>query len=253
MEIPFFPKRASLPMMKLEILALLAACMVLPLQAQIKRTDRKSLLDSDPSVIYLEPTLGKPLELKVIKEAPVFLGKDGQHRLGTLKADQTVKLEAITDKIYRVRGQGKHDGVAGWVAPWAFSSTDPDFVANLKKLYDRQIQVLALIAEKQVAVGMTLDEVSQSLGKPNKTSVRKTAAGQSGRWEFVIYEEIKNYVTEVDRQTGAVYRRLASVTRQEKSKTAVEFEDDIVTAVEESEDRVGGAVRIVVPPLIFRW
>lgn len=239
--------------MKLKILAILAACMVLPLQAQIKRTERKSLLDSDPTVVYLEPTLGKPLELKVIKEAPVFSGKDGQHRLGTLKADQIVKLEAINDKIYRVRGQGKHGDVTGWVAPWAFSSPDPDFVANLKKLYDREIQVQALIAAKQVAVGMTLDEVTRSLGKPNKTSVRKTAVGQSGRWEFVIYEEIKNYVTEVNRQTGAVYRRLASVTRQEKSKTAVEFEDDVVTAIEESEDRIGGSVRIIVPPLIFRW
>ena len=55
-----------------------------------------------------------------------------------LKANQTVRLEAITDKIYRVRGQGTRDGISGWVAPWAFSSTDPDFVANLKNLYTRQ-------------------------------------------------------------------------------------------------------------------
>lgn len=254
MEIPFFANRATFLQMKLEILAILAACLVLPLQAQqIKRTERKSLLDSDPTVVYLEQTIGKPLELKVIKEASVFSGKDGQHRVGTLKTDQTVKLDAITDKIYRVRGQGKHGDVVGWVAPWAFSSTDPDFVENLKKFYERTMQVQALIAEKQVAVGMTLDEVGQSLGKPSKTSVRKTANGQSGRWEFVIYEEIKNYVTEIDRQTGAVYRRLVSVTRREKSKTAVEFEEDVVTAVEESEDRVGTNVRIVIPPLIFRW
>jgi hypothetical protein len=64
---------------------------------------------------------------------------------------------------------------------------------------------------------------------------------------------VKHYVTEVDRQTGSVYRRLASVTREEKSKTAVEFADNLVTVVEESEDRVGGNVRIVVPPLVFRW
>ncbi|RYD39914.1 MAG: hypothetical protein EOP85_15160 [Verrucomicrobiaceae bacterium] len=164
-----------------------------------------------------------------------------------------MKLDAITDKIYRVRGKGKHGDVVGWVAPWAFSSKDPEFVENLKKFYERQMQVQALIAEKQVAVGMTLEEVGQSLGKPSKSSVRKTAEGQSGRWEFVIYEEIKNYATEVDRQTGAVYRRLISVTRREKSKTAVEFENDVVNAVEESEDRVGTNVRIVVPPLIFRW
>jgi hypothetical protein len=172
--------------MKLELLALALVCLILPLHAQEKRGERKSLLDSDPTVVYLDQTLKKPLELKVVKEAPVFSGKDGQHRLGVLKADQQVRLEAITDKIYRVRGQGKHGDIAGWVAPWAFSSPDPEFVANLKLLYERQMQVQALIAAKQVAVGMTLDEVALSLGKPNKTSLRKTAAGQSGRWEFVI-------------------------------------------------------------------
>lgn len=239
--------------MKLEMLAIIAACLVVPAQAQIKRPERKSLLDTDPTVVYLEQTLKKPIELKVVKEAPVFSDKEGKQRLGTLKADQSVRLEAITDKIYRVRGQGTRDGISGWVAPWAFSSVDPDFVANFKQLYERQIQIQALIADRKVAVGMTLDEVILSLGKPTKTSSRKTATGQSGRWEFIEYEDIKNYVTEIDRTTGQAYRRLVSVTRVEKSKMAVEFENDVVTAIEESEDHQGGNVQIIVPPLIFRW
>jgi hypothetical protein len=238
--------------MKLEIFAIIATCLVLPLEAQIKRVERKSLLDSDPMVVYLDQTLKQPIDLKVIKEAPVFSDREGKHRLGTLKADQTVRLEALTDRIYRVRGQGTHNGIAGWVAPWAFSSTDPDFVANLKLLYERQIQVQTLIANRQVAVGMTLDEVSLSLGKPTKTTLRKTAAGQSGRWEFIEYEDVKNYTTEIDSQ-GNTYRRLASITRVEKGKTAVEFENDIVSAIEESEDHQGGNVKIIIPPLIFRW
>ncbi len=239
--------------MKPGLFTLIAACLILPLQAQLKRAERRSLLDNDPAVVYMEQALKKPVELKVIKEAPVFSDKEGRQRLGTLKADQTVRLEAITDKIYRVRGQGTREGISGWVAPWAFSSTDPEFVANLKQLYERQIQVQALIANKQVAAGMTLDEVALAKGKPTKTSVRKTATGQSGRWEFIEYEEVKNYVTEIDQATGQAYRRLVSVTRQEKGKTAVEFENDTVTAVEESEDRQGGNVRIIVPPVIFHW
>jgi hypothetical protein len=238
--------------MKLEIFAIIATCLVFPLEAQIKRVERKSLLDSDPMVVYLDQTLKQPIDLKVIKEAPVFSDREGKHRLGTLKADQTVRLEALTDRIYRVRGQGTHNGIAGWVAPWAFSSTDPDFVANLKLLYERQIQVQTLIANRQVAVGMTLDEVSLSLGKPIKTTLRKTATGQSGRWEFIEYEDVKNYTTEIDSQ-GNTYRRLASITRVEKGKTAVEFENDIVSAIEESEDHQGGNVKIIIPPLIFRW
>jgi hypothetical protein len=174
-------------------------------------------------------------------------------RLGTLKANQTVRVEAITDKNYRVRGQGTRDGISGWVAPWAFSSTDPEFVANLKQLYDRQIQVQKLIEARSVAVGMTLDEVSRSQGKPTKTSVRKTATGQSGRWDFIQYEDVKNYATEIDRATGRTFRRLVSVTRVEKGKVAVEFENDVVTAVEENEDHQGSNVRIIVPPVVFRW
>lgn len=239
--------------MKPKIVLLILATFVVPCEAQLRQKERKSLLDSDPTVVYLDQTLKRQIDLKVIKEAPVFSDKDGNLRLGILKADQTVRLEAITEKCYRVRGQGTHDGIVGWVAPWAFSSTDPEFVANLKLLYERQIQVQKLIAEKQVAVGMTADEVSLSLGTPTTTSLRKTAQGQTGVWEFIEYEDVKNYATEVDRTTGQVYRRLISVTRVEKGKVKVEFQNDAVAAIEQTEDHQGGNVKIIVPPLVFRW
>jgi hypothetical protein len=251
--VPFFKKPVIVPHMKLGMRLLIAACLVLPLSAESKRGTRKSLLDTDPDVVYLDQTMTKPIDLKVIKEAPVFSDKEGKIRLGTLKANQTARLEAITDNIYRVRGQGTRDGIAGWVAPWAFTSKDPQFVVHLKDLYDRQLQVQALIQAKQVAVGMTLDEISRSRGKPTKTSLRKTEKGQSGRWEYIDYEQIKHYTTRVDPVTGGVYRQFSHITQVEKSRTAVEFKDDVVTAVEESEDRQGGNVRIVVPPLIFGW
>jgi hypothetical protein len=239
--------------MQLGRLAFIAAVLVVPLRGEIKRVERKSLLDSDPTVVYLDQTLKKTIDLQVIKDAPVFSDKEGKQRLGTLKGNQTVRLEAITDKIYRVRGQGTRDGIAGWAAPWAFSSTDPEFVAHLKSLYERQIQIQNLIAKNQVAIGMTLDEVTLSKGKPTKTTTRKTATGESGRWDFIEYEDVKNYVTEVDRATGNTYRRLVSITRVEKSKSFVEFENDVVTAVEESEDHQATKSRIVVPPQIFQW
>ena len=190
----------------------------------------------------------------MIKEAPVFSDKEGKHRLGTLKADQTVRLEAITDKIYRVRGQGTRDGIAGWVAPWAFSSKDPQFVAHLKELYERQIQVQALIEAKQVAVGMTLDEVSLSRGKPTKTSCPQDrqranpAAGNSSTTRK------SNTTSPASIRSPARFTASFPTSRRwRKSRTAVEFENNVVTAVEESEDHQGGNVRIVVPPLIFGW
>jgi hypothetical protein len=233
------------------VVAALLFC--LPALGEVKKVERKSLLDSEPDVVYLADAVEKPVKLNVVKEAPVFSDKSGKHRLGTLKADQTVELEAITDKIYRVRGQGTRDGIAGWVAPWAFTSKDPQFVFHLKELYDRQIQVQTLIAAKQVAVGMTLNEVTRSRGKPTKTTVRKTEKGQTGSWDFVEYEEVKHYITRLDPVTGAAYRQFSHVTQTEKSRLSVEFENNVVTAIEESEDKKEGNVRIVVPPLIFGW
>ena len=159
-------------------MAILFTCLLAPpLDAQVKRTPRKSLLDSEPGVVYLEQASVKPLELKVIREAPVFSDKEGKHQLGTLAANQIARIEAITDKVYRVRGMGTRGGIAGWVAPWAFSPNDPEFAAKLKQFYDRQIQVQELIAANQIACGMTMEEISRVLGKPTKTSSRKTETG----------------------------------------------------------------------------
>jgi len=232
---------------------LLALCTTLAATAQGIRKDRKSLLDTDPEVVYLAQWLDEPVELKVVKQAPVFADRKGSHRLGFLKADQIVRLEAVTDKIYRVRGQGTRDGIAGWVAPWAFTADDPDFAERLKEFYQRQIEVQALIAAKQAALGMTLKEVEAALGQPVKTNLRKTEKGSSGMWEYIDYDEVKHYITRTDPVTRTVYRQLSHIEQVERGRTNVEFKDDIVTAIEHSEDRRGGTVKIIVPPLVFGW
>lgn len=221
-------------------------------EAQAPRT--KSLLNSDPDVVYLDEHLAKPLVLKTIKDAPVFSDRNGVNRVSTLKAGQKVKLEAITDRIYRIRTLGKYDKFSGWCGPWAFEcEKDEEFVAHLKEFYERQMAVAKLIAAKEVAVGMTMDEVTLALGKPTKTSMRKTANGNTGLWEYVVTDEVKNYVTRTDPRTGAVYRQAVSVSQIEKSRTNVEFTDNIVSAVEVSKDTGGSTTRIVVPPLVFGW
>ncbi len=227
-----------------------------PAAGQIRKAREGGLLEQDPDVVYLDRHFDESFELVVVKEAPVYSDKAGRHRLGTLKADQKVKLEALTERAYRVRGQGTRDGIAGWVPPWAFKATweDADFVAGLKQLYQRQQEVKKLIAAREVAVGMTLAEVAESLGQPTRTQVRRTGKGQSGSWEFIDYEEVKHYVAVPDPLTGVVYQRLSHVTQEERGKTRVEFADDVVTAVEQSESRRGGGnVRIIVPPVVFGW
>lgn len=239
--------------MKAGITALLGLALVLPMSAETKQ-QRKSLLNSEPDVIYLADILEQPIKLKVTKEAPVFSDKEGRQRLGFLKANQTVDLEGMTEKAYRIRGMGRtNNGIAGWVGPHAFSHPQEDFVAKLKQLYERQIAVNKIIAEEGVAIGMTLGEVEKSRGKPTKTSLRRTAKGEAGSWEYIDYDEVKHYVTRIDPLSGRAIRQLSHVTREETGKTVVEFEDGLVTALQEEENKGPGNVRIIVPPLVFGW
>jgi len=246
-----FPKiQVKLPAMRPAMAILFACLLAPPLDAEVKRTPRKSLLDSEPGVVYLEQASVKPLELKVIREAPVFSDKEGKHQLGTLAANQIARIEAITDKVYRVRGMGTRGGIAGWVAPWAFSPNDPEFAAKLKQFYERQIQVQELIAANQIACGMTMEEISRVLGKPTKTSSRKTEADETATWEYVRYEEVKHYITRIDPTTGTSYRQLSHITQEEKSRINVDFENQIATAIEESKDHSKKSPRIILQPLI---
>ena len=240
--------------MRTALVSALLLSLFLPVSAQTKRTERKSLIDREPDVVHLAEYVKEPIELKVVKDAPVFSDKNGKNKLGILKADQTVILEAMTEKAYKVRGQGEKNGISGWVGPHAFTSAkDPNFVENLKKFHARQIEVQALIAEKQVAIGMTPEEVSMVRGTPTKTSVKQTEKGQSGRWEYIDFEQVEHYNYRRDPVSGQVFRQLSYVTQEEKNKTVIEFENGLVSALEESEQRRGAPLKIVVPPVVFSW
>jgi hypothetical protein len=239
--------------MKISIFPVICSLILaMPLAGQIK-SDRDSGLNSDPDVVYVQDFTDKALKLKVIKSAPVYSDKEGNHRLGYLKTDQLVDLEGFTERAYRVRGQGTKHGIAGWVAPWAFSHSDKEFEEKLKKLYKRQIAIREIIANGEIAIGMTPAEVSQSRGEPTKTSIRLTKKGESGSWEFIDFHDIKHYTTRVDPISGQAYRTFSHTVREEKGKTVVEFEDGLVSAVEESENKGQPQVKIIVPPLIFGW
>lgn len=213
---------------------------------------KKSLLNSDPDVVYLQDLLEKPMELEVVKDAPVYSSKDGKTRLGTLRAGQKVKVEAITDKAYRVRGDGLKHGIAGWVGPWAFKMPSPDFEQQMKDFYARQMLVKQLIEEGKLVIGMSMKEVAMVMGEPTKTSIRKTKDGETGSWEFTEYDEVRNYATRVDPYTGQMTRYLVSITTEEKEKTVVEFKDGCVVALEASQSRQGD-VQIILPRVTWVW
>jgi hypothetical protein len=64
---------------------------------------------------------------------------------------------------------------------------------------------------------------------------------------------VKHYVTRIDPLSGQAFRQFSHITREETGKTVVEFEDGLVTALQEEENKGPGNVRIIVPPLVFGW
>ena len=235
-------------------LVLIAMSLSLPANAQIRREKKGSLLNNDPNVVYREEFAPKPIELLVVKPGPVYPTKEGGRVRGKLKVDSKVELIGFTDRAYNVRGElSNGTGVSGWVSPQILASRDKDFVANLKKLYQRQLKVRELIEKGQIALGMTPDEVGQVLGAPTKATMRRTAKGRSGSWEFIKYEEQKHYQLVRDPYTGNVFRRLTSITKEEISNTKVEFENEVVSAIEESENNAARRTFTVPAPIFISW
>jgi hypothetical protein len=237
----------------LSAILILSSGWALPVHADPRKPERKSLLDSDPEVVYTEEFTDKEIDLLAIEEGTIYATHKGGRKLGVLKLNSKARLVGFTDRAYKIEGEANHANVAGWVSPKALASKDKDFVENLKKVYERQLEVRELIANHEIAIGMSMDEVSAAMGKPTKTKIRRTAKGQSGSWEFIEFEDVDHYQTVRDPYTGRIYRQLTHTTREELNKLVVEFEDDVVTALEETENNDGGNVRIVVPPLVVGW
>jgi hypothetical protein len=237
--------------MNTPVLLLLCSMLLLPASAQ-QRRERKSLIDSDPSIIHLTDLPDMQIDLQIIKNAPIFSDIHGKAKLGEIRANQKVRIEAITERAYKVRGKGLDNDVAGWVGSQAFASKDPNFIENLKKFHSRQVEVNKCIDEKKVALGMTTQEVTQALGSPKKSTLRQDQDGQSGKWEYIEYDQQNNYSTIQDPVTGQIYRQLVSVTQIEKSKRAIEFTNGVVSAIEDTKDKAG-TLRIVIPPIVFSW
>ena len=208
-----------------------------------------SVLDNDPDVVYFDAN--DKMILLVIKESTVFATKKGGRKLGVYPVDTKLKLLGMTDKAYKVRGEARHSLVSGWVSPKNLASKQPKFVEELKQFYEREMKIRELIANKEVAIGMTIDEVAQSVGEPTNKESRITKDGRTGKWDFIKGKEKKHYTNTVDPRTGQVFRRFSHVTIEEQEKLTVEFENNVVTAISSLENNSPGNVKIIVPPVIF--
>ena len=208
----------------------------------------------EKGVVYVEEFAPKGIKLKVEKPGWVYSTKQGGRKRGSLKVGIEVELVSFTEKAYFVRGKRDNGiGVSGWVSPASFSSKDPKFVEKLKQVHARQLLVRALIEKKEVAIGMTPEEVSKIYTRPTKTKVKRTAKGQTTIWEFIKYETVSHFNTVRDPYTGQIFRQLTHTTNEEKSKVVIEFENGFASSIEISKNNGPGNPTTVGAPVIFAW
>ena len=210
-----------------------------------------SSLSQEPGAVYLEGLLDKRVYLHVTKPAPVYYQLDRRRLAGTLLPNQKVVVLAVTEQLYRVRGKARHAQVAGWVPIAYLTSTEKDFVAKIKKLYERQLLVQEMIRKREVALGMTMDEVLSSIGKPSKRSSKLTAKAKDDTWEYVTYDRVPHREIRYD-QYGRPFQSITYL-KIPVGKLAIQFTGEVVASIEEVEgDPIPGAIKIVPGP-VFLW
>ncbi len=220
--------------------------------AKIKREDpNKSDLVKEDGAVYLEEILDRDIEVKITKAAPAYTNLTGQRWIGTLIPDQKAVLLAVSDKAYRVRARAQQGQIAGWISKAAVSGLEADFDENAKKYYKRHQLVTELISRNQVALGMTVAEVCESIGEANKRSSKVDKEGRKDTLEFITYDRIPQSTVARD-QFGQLYQTTTYV-QVETGRVTIEFTNDMVSSIEESEgtNLARGGVQIVPPPIFL--
>ena len=231
------------------LLLLLGAVLPAP-EAAAQFSKRKSSLPPEPGTMDIEHLLTKPVTLKVLQEAPIYTRATLDRALGSMAPGTPVKLVALSDDAYRVRGRSRQGDVTGWVRMTDLLSPDPDLAANLRKLHQRQTDVEALIEAKQVALGMTSEEVQESLGKPNRKSSKLSASGREETLEYVTYDRVPQYSTSYD-AFGRPFQSVIYI-KMETGSMSINLKNNVVETIEETKGNpLGtGGVKIIPAPFI---
>ena len=224
---------------------------LLGLNTGLLADERPSKLNREEGALYLEDLLEKPIKLKVLKPANAYGSLRGDRYLGTLQLGQEVTVLAISDRAYRVRGKAQQGDIAGWAGPAFFKKLEPEFVENLKKAAERKAIVEDLIAKEQVALGMTGDEVTASLGKPTKRSSKLTAEGKTDTFEYITYDKVPQ--TSYRRNGLGQIQRYTTYVKVETGKVTIIMEDVVssIAETEDNEDRRDRGIIVPTPVLLY--
>ena len=228
----------------------------------------------EPGAIYLSDFPIPPLRVKILEPASAYFDAAQSRYAGTLRFPQTVQVEALdANGLLRIRGNAQQGGIVAWIDPRALEPLPAKFVENLRKSQARKIQVEALIAQNEAAIGMTVEEVARSLGKPQKKTSRAEKSETQKIWEYVKYQLVpQTTYAPVNNQTVVTYRPTinspgGALIKNSTGYSAntiyvkvpvgtltVTFKNNVVESLDQSEgSTAGGQVSVVIPPLNVYW
>ena len=227
----------------------LIACVALTTPVEAQLFGKPSALSRDKGALYLEDATAKELRLTTITEAPVFSNLRGERRLGVIPSGRSVIVVAVSNTALRVRGKALHDNVVGWIARTAATPLDEKLITQIRAASERRIAVDALIAKKEIAIGMTPQEVEAALGPPSERNSRVDAAGRRDSLDYITYRTVSQQMLQYD-QFGRPFYALVP-QKIETGRRSVDFVNGIVASYTESERlRQRGSGRFVPPPII---
>lgn len=226
-----------------------ATCLFLGSAVQAQQSRSRLGSQTEPGSLYIEDILPKPVRLSVAADSVIYYQLDMQRPLGQMVPGTPVQLVAMTDTSYKVRGRARHGDVAGWMRKEDLKSPDPKLYDKLKAFYERQKKVDELIANHQVALGMTNVEVEQSLGRPTRKSTKITAAGREEMLEYSIFDKVPQITTGRD-ATGQLVQSTIYV-KVEVGRLTIAFQNGAVSEINETMGNpLGtGGVKIVPGPI----
>jgi hypothetical protein len=112
----------------------------------------------------------------------------------------------------------------------------------------RQAEVDKLIARKEVAIGMTPDEVIRALGRPDEETSNVRQEGSTGSFSYVTFDRIPQRTLVRDRY-GRLVQTITYI-KVETGRLTVEFENGCVASMQSTRGRPNwNNSRIVIPPI----
>lgn len=186
----------------------------------------------EEGVLYFEGNLPDKITATLHSPVTVYLHRDFQMVLAVLDADQKIELIGMSPEGYIIRAKRQNNTINGWIRPEELpAGIDTSLFAKAKQNQAHHDDVAVAIANKSVTMGMTPDEVKQSMGNPEQVESRTDAKGTSLTWTYVTYQDQSQYGYSTDPYGRPILQ--PNPVKVPVGQTTVIFTNGVVSSVTE--------------------